>query len=562
MYGVGPNDSHTTFGIWRLHVENDELVPLYHAQRLTTSEQSIDIIIVPGTLPDCQPDEYETKYSWIKSLIASTEVDTRVFLFYCHVATGSRELGDQLNSQSEYLRTALHNICVGSESQRRRLVFICHGDGGLIVKKMLTLDFKLDRNHEEVTSGLIFLETPHATRNVRFYSIDNYPVEAINYFKARDELVNSTLISRNSEISEIQIRRFVQSAVIQTMKESYDGLTPAFGATTRLLSDIWPYATRLTCDRVESDPKAEKLIAHILRIEALFGDDIRSGKISGTPENGYLFCGYARKKTIFWVVEAYHHLALAAIFTGSSDELLHAGTWINVMKSRRVETYKLPSKVSLLAGGYRQLGINYAHKDQIGEAIKNWQESIDIYRKVNNTPKFSGTWPSISLAYAYTLLNSPDEGEKDDLTTQESGHIWRAMGNIRNAQERFSEGLEYHQRSLNNLRSTLGEKHHFTGDAFYSLGVNYWQQKDKIEALQNLTAAINAFRSGTHTKAQLGRAIWKKGCILKTEENDCQAQELLMEARNLYHELVPVNSCAIEELEDENWTKLLVYWSR
>ncbi|CAG8951141.1 hypothetical protein HYFRA_00006539 [Hymenoscyphus fraxineus] len=153
---------------------------------------------------------------------------------------------------------------------------------------------------------------------------------------------------------------------------------------------------------------------------------------------------------------------------------------------------------------------------------------------------------------------------KDDLTTQESGHIWRAMGNIRNAQERFSEGLEYHQRSLNNLRSTLGEKHHFTGDAFYSLGVDYWQQKDKSQALQNLTAAIKAFRSGTHTKAQLGRALWKKGCILKTEKNDCQAQELLMEAQTLYRKVmpVPVGPFAIEELKDGNWTKLLVYWSR
>ncbi len=38
------------------------------------------------------------------------------------------------------------------------------------------------------------------------------------------------------------------------------------------------------------------------------------------------------------------------------------------------------------------------------------------------------------------------------------------MGNIRNAQQRHREALEYHERALENMKATLGEKHYFTGD--------------------------------------------------------------------------------------------------
>jgi hypothetical protein len=68
------------------------------------------------------------------------------------------------------------------------------------------------------------------------------------------------------------------------------------------------------------------------------------------------------------------------------------------------------------------------------------------------------------------------------LTIERSGHIWRTMGNIRNAQERYGEALEYHERAVRNMKVTLGEKHYFTGDCFYSLGVDWMRQGDTEKA--------------------------------------------------------------------------------
>ena len=54
------------------------------------------------------------------------------------------------------------------------------------------------------------------------------------------------------------------------------------------------------------------------------------------------------------------------------------------------------------------------------------------------------------------------------------------MGNIRNAQQRYEEGLEYHKRALENMKVNLGEKHFFTGDCSYNLGVD-WMRLGDVE---------------------------------------------------------------------------------
>lgn len=57
------------------------------------------------------------------------------------------------------------------------------------------------------------------------------------------------------------------------------------------------------------------------------------------------------------------------------------------------------------------------------------------------------------------------------------------MGNIRNAQQRYQEALHYHERAVQNMRATLGEKHYFTGDCLYSLATDLLREGDTKRAL-------------------------------------------------------------------------------
>jgi hypothetical protein len=78
----------------------------------------------------------------------------------------------------------------------------------------------------------------------------------------------------------------------------------------------------------------------------------------------------------------------------------------------------------------------------------------------------------------------------------------------------------------------------------------------------NLDAAIEIFGSERHTKGQSARALWKKGCLLKAEKLDLQSRALFKEAMKIRHELVPHDHRPVEDLKDEDWAKLLIYWSR
>jgi hypothetical protein len=121
--------------------------------------------------------------------------------------------------------------------------------------------------------------------------LEHYPVNKIDYFNARAELINSSLVSRNMAMNELRIHRLVQEVVRHKMNSSE--LQAIYAATTTLISAVWPYVTHSTRNRVGRVPIAEKFTAHICRLEALFGSDIRKGEYSGTPESGFLFCSYA-----------------------------------------------------------------------------------------------------------------------------------------------------------------------------------------------------------------------------------------------------------------------------
>ena len=64
-----------------------------------------------------------------------------------------------------------------------------------------------------------------------------------------------------------------------------------------------------------------------------------------------------------------------------------------------------------------------------------------------------------------------------------TGAVLRAMGSIHNKQGRYEEGLDFHTRSLANLRATLGDKHYFTADCCYNLGVDLIRKNDKEQAV-------------------------------------------------------------------------------
>lgn len=129
------------------------------------------------------------------------------------------------------------------------------------------------------------------TEGAKQTELEYYPVKKMDYFNARAELINSSLVSRNMATNELRIHRLVQEVVRHKMDSSE--LQNIYKAAAALISTVWPYVTHSTRNRVGRVPIAEKFAPHVCRLEALFGLDIRDRKYAGTPESGYLFCSYA-----------------------------------------------------------------------------------------------------------------------------------------------------------------------------------------------------------------------------------------------------------------------------
>lgn len=123
--------------------------------------------------------------------------------------------------------------------------------------------------------------------------LPNYPIKKDEYFNARAELINNSFVTKNMAANELRIHRLVQDVVRQRMEESE--LRAIYAAVALLINEVWPYVSGSdpTRNQFWRIPKAEKYTAHVCRLHALFGSEIREEKYVGTATSGYVFCSYA-----------------------------------------------------------------------------------------------------------------------------------------------------------------------------------------------------------------------------------------------------------------------------
>lgn len=64
-----------------------------------------------------------------------------------------------------------------------------------------------------------------------------------------------------------------------------------------------------------------------------------------------------------------------------------------------------------------------------------------------------------------------------------TGRFLYALGNVYESNEKYDTSLEYHQRSLNHYRNTLGSGHHRTADAFVRITKHFLRLNRLEDAL-------------------------------------------------------------------------------
>lgn len=110
-------------------------------------------------------------------------------------------------------------------------------------------------------------------------ALEGFPTTAMAYQKARSELLQSSLVTRNKKANKLTIHRLIQDTARGKMSNAR--FLAIFSATIRLLASVWPYDTSNWRHSVARWVVCEELFPHIVRIKSSASRFISSGKEKG-----------------------------------------------------------------------------------------------------------------------------------------------------------------------------------------------------------------------------------------------------------------------------------------
>ncbi|KAK7422145.1 hypothetical protein QQZ08_009613 [Neonectria magnoliae] len=449
------------------------------------------------------------------------------------------------------------------------------------------------------------------TEATAYVSMEDYPKTMEEYVDARYQLLRASLISRNVDERELRIHRLVQEVTREKM--TLNELAEVLEAAVTLVLAIWPVTkTILMRNRAWRYPIFDAYLPHISKWGLIYADKIKSGQIKPGIDTAILFndaawsiiersfvdkvpplllsLAHATLETIdpagdeelektksrqmgyyhhYKSLEAQDHGLLGVAFEDCKEALR--------IVIDRVEKWNDPADTKDLADIYNTTGILEILHDKVDVAIRNWHLAYDAFREAKDMGIFGPTWPAISLSAVYVLKGQPDKGEEylgpvlsdrekelgeNDKTSSETGAQWRMMGHIRIGQGRSEEGLRYHERALENLVATRGEYHYETGDCCYNIAQDHLRAGDVERASSFLDRAITVYGNIAPRDENMARALWKKGRVLKKLGQTAAAQPYLDRAMDIRRRIDPSDDREEQELMDQDWDKLLFYFSR
>lgn len=104
--------------------------------------------------------------------------------------------------------------------------------------------------------------------------LPDFPQSKRAYLRNLAELLQSSIVHRDSDQNELSIPRVVQDVVRSQLRQSEDSLSMVFEVTAKLLSSVWPFVTRKVgypyADRIDRWGQCDKILPHILRIRQTF----------------------------------------------------------------------------------------------------------------------------------------------------------------------------------------------------------------------------------------------------------------------------------------------------
>lgn len=455
-------------------------------------------------------------------------------------------------------------------------------------------------------------------------SLSSYPKEGLSFYKARAQLIKSSLIRVNNkkkrlpvslgsedepradkEETVITVHRIVQDTTRAGMEGSK--FRDTFHAALALVVKVWPFQTLRSRHDLARKETCDTLYPCAIRLKKIFDDLGSSSQFQPADDFAALLNdlgwyllekGFVQQSKSYYQLAqkicenspnryddnvaltlrmAHNNMTSAAAETNERKDCLdHALIWMEMSRQLKNEAGD-PLVDYELAIVFNETGVAYGMNEKWDQAADFFIRSIKVMKGLENYEPTMLGWPQPNLGLIYWVQGKYNEAEivlneileihllafgRDDTQTFKPGKILHALGNLYWSKGSFDESLDFHIRAFKQYMVTQGSHHHRTADVRHRLAMHFMRLNKLKEAEKMIEEALEVFRSGKYYKPEEARSSWKKAQILRLMGDETKADELAKKAVQLREVLVPKCSKTLAELSDQDFDSLTIFWSR
>ncbi|KAL8305078.1 hypothetical protein RB598_003018 [Gaeumannomyces tritici] len=464
------------------------------------------------------------------------------------------------------------------------------------------------------------LLTNEAAKPVQLKTFPKTPTE---YQKARTELLQSSLISKDNSSKRIVIHRLIQDTARAKMTTAQFNET--FDACLHLVSSMWPYEKFGWRHGVARWARCEELFPHVVTLRRLadqiqtldgHGGDLKnrlrlpkllidagwyyhetghstesepyfdfSIKIcrsilaqlkNSTPTQSGVTNGFIEADLKSMMAEVHHNLGCIGTETNRPEFTLHHFQLYNDMMIRESGSHTR-GRDSRLHISWNELGNAFMMNRRWADGERCFTTSIESAKLQPDYKPTDASFPHVNLGLAYWLMGRHDAAMaqlKAGLCHREqafgvndsqsfiTGRFLHAIGNVKASLGLYGESFVFHSRALAQYQKTIGKNHHRTGDVHVKMAEHFIRDKKFPAASEHICEALRIFGDRPAYRHEKMRALFKAAAMYSGQGKETEAVQARDRCAALYGELYPGSGKAAADLTDADVDDAVAFWSR
>ncbi|KAH8587287.1 hypothetical protein B0O99DRAFT_665462 [Bisporella sp. PMI_857] len=409
---------------------------------------------------------------------------------------------------------------------------------------------------------------------ISFLDPDKIPkrlaTEKAGFESSINQLIYSSLVLQDTGAKDLRLRRIVQDVVREAM--SVPRRVEALTAAVKLVAESWVFIDLLARWKIQRYPECAIIFSSVVRVLSHYQEMFKAGQVPASEIAAHLFnnpgyllmCG-PNAEAEYHLREAHTNISTAAAETNKPQLCLE-----HSLKYLELALKKTPSTGDLVVDfelglTYNEAGVAQSMNGQSREALESFRKCAEIWQSLDGYDETIMGLPFGNIGLVHWIEGRYTEALDtlhkmrgiylrnygvDDVKTFKTGKVLYALGNVYLSVGDLMHTFEFHGRALNQWQATLGKGHHGIGDVTHKLCMNFMAIKDYRTAHR------------TYHRNELARSTSKQGQLHAAIGQHDVAEQAFRSAYKLRSMIVPEDERPIQELCEQDYDDIVIYWSR